>query len=172
MVGVELESPVRKPDVVLTDTNGDLYDLRARTDGVVTLLYFGYTKCPDICPVRLAQLQQVLEDPNMPNDVEVVFVSVDPERDTALVLRAWLDKFDKDFVGLTGTPDEITKIQQDAGVMVAYPNPEDGGKTVAHAAQVIVYAPNGYAYSVYPFGSRQTQWLNDLPIIDQITDAP
>ncbi len=170
--GVQLDSPMRKPDAVLTDTSGDPFDLRSETDGVITLVYFGYTNCPDICPVYMAQVQQILEDPSTPEDVEVVFVTVDPERDTGPVVREWLDKFDEDFVGLTGTPEQIEKIQRDAGVSVAYPNPDDAGRTVAHAAQVVAYAPNGYAYSVYPFGTRESQWANDLALIDEITDAP
>lgn len=170
--GVELAGPQRKPDVVLTDTNGDQFDLRAETDGSITLLYFGYTNCPDICPVHLAQVQQVLENPDMPNDVKVVFVSVDPARDTPEVIRAWLDKFDSSYIGLTGSQANLDAAQRAANVSVAFPNPEDDGDTVGHAAQVIAYAPNGYAYSVYPFGVRQTQWIHDLPIIAEITDAP
>jgi protein SCO1 len=170
--GVQLDSPMRKPDAVLTDTGGDPFDLRSETDGVTTLVYFGYTNCPDICPVYMAQVQQILADPNAPDDVEVVFVTVDPERDTGPVVREWLDKFDEDFIGLTGTPEQLERIQREAGVSVAYPNPDDAGRTVAHAAQVIAYAPNGYAYSVYPFGTYESQWADDLQLIDELTDAP
>jgi protein SCO1 len=168
--GVELPDPVDKPHFVLTDTEGEPYDFAAETEGQVALLYFGYTSCPDICPIHLAQVADVLSRPGMPEDVTVVFVSVDPGRDTPAVIRDWLDKFDTDFVGLTGTEAELVAAQEAAHVPVADVQ-DDGAQAdylVGHAGQVLAYAPDGRGYTAYPFGTRQTQWAHDLPVLDAI----
>lgn len=172
--GREMPEPSPKPEIVLTDTNGDPFDLVAETEGTVTFLYFGYTFCPDICPVHMAQLSEILAQPDSTKNVRVVFVTVDPDRDTPEVLRSYLDKFDRSFIGLTGTPEEIEQAQIMAGVMPAVldePNPNDPDDyTVGHAAQVIAYAPNGLNYTQYPFGTRQSQFAHDLPILLKLRD--
>lgn len=164
--GSELASPKAKPEFVLTDTSGASFDFRAETEGKLTLLYFGYTFCPDVCPVQLAQLRSVLGIlPEVERNAAVVFVTVDPERDTPAVLRAWLDKFDPDFVGLTGSIEQIEAAERAAGMPVATKIGDGSDYTMGHAGQVIAYAPDGFAYTEYPFGTRQTQWVHDLPIL-------
>lgn len=173
--GVELTQPAPKPDFVLTDTSGRPFDFRAETEGKLTLLYFGYTRCPDVCPVHLAQIASVLRDrPELNDDaVTVVFVSVDPERDTPAVIRQWLDNFDSRFIGLTGTAEQLAAAQQAAGAAPAAREPGSGGDyTVGHAAQVFAYAPDGLGYTVYPFGTRQSQWAHDLPLLAAIGPRP
>ena len=82
-----------KPDFTLTDTSGHPYDFRARTQGQLTLLFFGYTHCPDVCPITLATIAGALN--NLPGHaVTVVFVTTDPARDTTSRLRSWLDGYD------------------------------------------------------------------------------
>ena len=111
--GVALPAPLEKPRFTLTDTEGRPYDFRERTEGDVTLLFFGYTSCPDICPVHLTNLGEVLR--SLPGEVrsrvKVVFVSVDPERDAPERIGEWLQAFDRGldstFVGLTGTPAQL-----------------------------------------------------------------
>jgi cytochrome oxidase Cu insertion factor (SCO1/SenC/PrrC family) len=97
--------PLPKPNVVLTDTAGARFDLRSKTQGHVTLLFFGYTHCPDICPVHMAYLASALKKlpASSAEQFRVVFVTTDPTRDTPKALRAWLDHFDKHFIGLTGS---------------------------------------------------------------------
>ena len=80
--GLEIDIPSAMPDLELTDTNGRAFNLRADTAGMVRLVYFGFTECPDICPIHLAQLRDVLELPQSPENVVVIFITVDPERDT------------------------------------------------------------------------------------------
>ncbi len=160
--GVVVEDPTPKPSFVLTDTAGERYDFAARTDGKLTLLFFGYTSCPDICPVQLSQIAEVLQQmPDVAARTEVVFVGVDWERDTPERIRSYLDRIDPRFVGLTGTPEELRAAQEAAGVPPAFI--EDG--TVAHASWVIAYAPDGLNRTIYPFGTRQATWRNDLPIL-------
>jgi protein SCO1 len=167
--GLDLGEPLPKPDIVLTDTSGRPYDLRAESDGAVTLLYFMYTTCPDICPIHLAQLASVLEEPDAPGNVEVVAVTVDPERDTPGVLREYLDTFSTDFVGLTGSQAQLEQIQRAANVPLAVKIPDDElGYTMGHAGQVIAYAPDDMAYVVYPFGTRKSHYAHDLPLLAAI----
>ena len=168
--GVELSEPYPVPEFTLTDTDGQPYDFAAETEGKVALLYFGYTSCPDICPVHLAQVAEALDRPGMPDDVEVVFVSVDPERDTLPDIRTWLDRFDSSFVGLTGTEEELVAAQEAAGVAVADVGDlrADGDYDVGHAGQVLAYAPDGWGYTAYPYGTRQTEWVQDIPHLASI----
>ena len=171
--GREMPEFTEKPEFTLTDTDGEPYDFAAETDGDVTYLYFGYTHCPDICPVHLSQLSEVLSVPDAPANVSVVFVTVDPERDTPEVLRDFLDQFDSDFVALTGTPDELVAAQQAAGVTPAVKEANDDDPedyTMGHAGQVIAYAPNGLNYTQYPFGTRQSEYAHDLPILASLTE--
>lgn len=167
--GVDLAIPLEKPDLVLTDTTGRAYDLRDETDGRLTLVYFGYTNCPDICPIHLAQLSQVLDRPTMPDDVAVVFITVDPERDDPERIRRFLDRYDDDFVGLTGSQAELDGAQLEFDVPLAAREGDGDDYTFGHAGQVFAFAPDGYAYSVYPQGTRQTHWVRDLPLLAAIT---
>ena len=108
-LGVPLDPPTAKPGITLTDTGGRSYDLLTRTAGKITLLYFGYTHCPDVCPLLMSNIAAALKQ--LPGkdaaQIAVVFVTVDPARDTAPVLRAWLDTMDPGFVGLTGSIEQI-----------------------------------------------------------------
>ena len=95
-----------------------------------------------------------------------LFVSVDPATDTPQVIREYLDRFDKRFIGLTGTPDQLRAAQEAAKVPPAEEGTaESTGSTgaIGHATQMIVYDPDGVARIVYPFGTRQSDWTRDLP---------
>lgn len=168
--GVQLEQPSDKPVFTLTDTNGEAYDFGARSEGKLTILYFGYLNCPDICPVHLAQIAETFDQlPAIARDAEVVFVSVDPGRDSPEDIRDFLDRFDQRFVGLTGSAEELELAQTAAGVPVARKVGDGDDYTVDHAGQVLAFAPDGRGYTVYPFGTRQTEWANDLQILAGMT---
>ncbi|NNL46765.1 MAG: SCO family protein, partial [Acidimicrobiia bacterium] len=136
--GVEVPEPSPKPSFVLTDTAGDPYDFAAATDGKLTLLYFGYTFCPDICPVHLAQITSVLDrNPPLRENTEVVFVSVDPERDSPEVIREYLNGFSEDYVGLTGSAEELRTAEEALGVPTAIiGDTSDPDYLVGHTSQV------------------------------------
>lgn len=166
--GAVVDPPKEKASFTLTDTSGDTYEFAAETEGKLTLLYFGYLNCPDICPVHLAQIAEVFDrDPDIARQTEVVFVSVDPARDSPEDIREFLDNFDSRFVGLTGTDEELEAAQEAAGVppatMVEVEEVE--AYTVDHAGWVIAYAPDGLNHSIYPFGTRQSEWTNDLRVL-------
>lgn len=168
MRGIELPEPWPKPAFTLSDTRGEPFAFRDRTAGRVTLLFFGYTHCPDICPVHMASLAAVLAKlpPAVANEVAVVFVSTDPERDTGARIRSWLDGFDPAFIGLRGSLDSVNAIQQEIGLAAAVPGERTGGGyLVGHAAQVVAYTKDDNAHVVYPSGTRQTDWAHDLPLL-------
>jgi cytochrome oxidase Cu insertion factor (SCO1/SenC/PrrC family)/copper(I)-binding protein len=168
--GVAFNRPLAKPSVTLTRTDGRPFDLARDTDGKVALLFFGYTHCPDVCPLHMANIAAVLQ--KLPweerSQIQVLFVTADPERDTPARLAAWLANFDPSFIGLTGTPELIAAAQRSLGLREAqreYPSTDSTAYSVAHAAQVFAFSRDGFAYLAYPFGTRQEDWAHDLPIL-------
>ena len=164
--GATLVTPLAKPAVTLTATDGTPYDLRARTAGMVTLLFFGYTHCPDVCPVHMANLAAVLRD-YAPSDrarIHVVFVTTDPGRDSLPRLRQWLDSFDREYVGLRGDLETVNAAQAALGLPPAILGEPDstGWYDVGHSAVVVAFTPDDSARVVYPFGTRQADWAYDL----------
>ena len=104
--GTALAEPVQVGELELTSHRGErvaLSDFR----GKLTLVFFGFTNCPDVCPLTLGRLAKLYRDLGEPDDVQVVMVTVDPEHDTPEVLGRYLGQFHEAFVGLTGTPAEI-----------------------------------------------------------------
>lgn len=169
--GTALAEPLAKPAFVLSRSDGSAYDFARETSGKVALLFFGYTHCPDVCPLHMANIAAVLK--KMPWEdreaIEVVFVTTDPERDTAARLNDWLAGFDPSFVGLRGPIDDVNEIQQSLGLAPAtrQASAVDSGEgyLVGHAAQVIAFGRDDVARVVYPFSTRQDDWAHDLPIL-------
>ncbi len=158
--------PFHKPEFVLTDDTGHRYDFGQRTEGQLTLLYFGYTHCPDVCPITMETLAGALS--GLPDQaVTVVFVTTDPARDTPTVIHRWLGDINPNFVGLTGTPAQLKAAQQAAGVSIAIPDKPDrnGNYTVGHAASVLAYTPDGLQHLSYPYPETQADWVHDIPQI-------
>jgi len=170
--GVMLARAIPRPDFTLTDTHGQPFDFRAKTDDTVTLLYFGYLNCPDVCPVHMTNIATVLH--GLPYDVSghvrVVFITTDPERDTPAKLEKWVSDFDPSFIGLRGTPDDVKRIEAAVNVAPAVPGVPDssGAYEVGHAAQVIAFTRDDSAHVVYPFGTRQADWAHDLPLLVRV----
>ena len=164
--GVALAEPVAKVPFTLTATDGSPYRFVEETEGYVTLLFFGYTNCPDVCPVHMANLAGVLD--RLPYEVasavKVVFVTTDPERDTPGRIREWLDQFDASFVGLTGTPTEVADLQRAFRLAPAMREERDDSEyLVSHAAHVMAFTRDDSAHVVFPFGTRQSDWMRELP---------
>jgi protein SCO1/2 len=157
---------VARPSFTLLDTDGHPYDFASQTRGTLTFLEFGYTHCPDVCPVHMANLASVLKSlaPSDRMRIKVVFVTVDPDRDSAVVLRRWLDAFDSTFVGLRGPADRINAAQGMVGFgPAAITTGADGAVTVTHAAPVLAFTADDTAHVMYPFGTRQADWARDIP---------
>jgi protein SCO1 len=170
--GATLSPAMARPSFTLTDTHGQSFDFRAKTDSTVTLLFFGYLNCPDVCPVHMTNIAAVMHQ--LPFDVtrklRVVFITTDPARDTPEKLQAWLANFDPSFIGLRGTPEQVKAIEKAVNVAPAVADAPDssGNYEVGHAAQVIAFTPDDSAHVVYPFGTRQADWMHDLPLLARV----
>lgn len=172
--GPQIVPPLPKPDLVLTTTDGKPFDIRKDTEGYITLLFFGYTNCPDVCPVHMANIAGAMKKlgPEITNRIKVVFVTVDPNRDTPEVIRTWLNHFDDRFIGLRGDSASVASAftqlrlgpaMHEAGPDSLAPNPIQ--YTIGHAAIVLAYGTDNLAHVVYPFGIRQADWSKDLTLL-------
>jgi protein SCO1/2 len=163
--GLNLPQPYQRPTFTLTDTSGAPFDFGAATKGKPTLLFFGYTTCPDVCPTTLADIAVALRtvDRSLAGRVQVVFVTTDPGHDTQPVLRQYLDRFDADlpltFTGLTGSQHDIDQAQLAAGVPVA----QDEGHT--HSALLLLYGHDDQAHVAYDAGNSGRDIAHDLGIV-------
>lgn len=164
--GALLDIPVPKPDFVLDDTSGEAFDFRAETaDAAVTMLYFGYTTCPDICPGHMAAIASALRsvDPEIADQVDVVFISVDTVNDTPELLREYLDSFDESFVGLTGSVEEVNGVMADMGLT---PTAIDDMADFPPSHPINIVTFTGDAASIaYPFGVHGGAIAEDLPTL-------
>lgn len=163
--GVPVVPPVPAPDFTLTATDGRPFHLKPEVQGRVALLFFGYTHCPDVCPVHMAAIAAALHagPSDVAQRVRVIFVTVDPARDQPARLRAWLDNFDPSFVGLRGATADIDRIQTLLHLVPAtIATTADTTYQVGHGAAVIAVIGDS-ARVLYPFGTRQVDWQHDLP---------
>lgn len=161
--GLYLDSPTQATDFTLTSQTGEpvsLSDLR----GKLVLLYFGYTFCPDVCPTTLSTLNQALElMGKKADDVQVVMVSVDPERDTPEVLANYLSNFNPSFMGLTGTHDQIASAATGLGVFFEkHEGSAETGYLVDHTASVMALDQQGRLRLVIPFETSAEDIASDL----------
>ncbi|MGW3118035.1 SCO family protein [Streptomyces sp. NPDC001107] len=163
-----LDQPFEKPDLVLTDTHGKKYDFRKETAGRPTLIYFGYTHCPDICPLTMNNLAVAKKQlPKAEQDkLRVVFVTTDPQRDTPAELGKWLKGIDPQFVGLSGDFATIQAGARTLGISIE-PTHKDKktGKTVSvHGTQVIAFSPKtDGGYVLYGEDTTVDDYTKDLP---------
>ncbi|MFG1805314.1 SCO family protein [Streptomyces sp. NPDC049040] len=173
--GTLLDTPFAKPQLHLTDNHGKPFDLVKQTAGHPTLLFFGYTHCPDVCPTTMSDL--ALAKAKLPqadqDKLRVVFVSSDPERDTPARLTEWLGAMDKSFIGLTGDFTAIQAAARSVGVGIDAPVKEkDGSVTVTHGAEVLAFWPkDDKGHVLYMSGTTAEQFAHDLPKIIR-SEAP
>ncbi|MFK0193890.1 SCO family protein [Kitasatospora sp. NPDC090308] len=167
--GTVLSKNFEKPDLVLDDTSGQPYDLRARTAGRTVLLFFGYTSCPDVCPTTMGDIGVAMSKltPEQRAKLAVVFVSTDPERDTPQVLRTWLDSMGKDFVGMTGDLAKVKAAAKPLGILVEDPVVDaKGAVTSTHGAQVLAFLPgDDRAHLLYMAGTSIDVYRHDLELM-------
>lgn len=134
-------------EFTLTSETGETVTAEAFTDRV-NLLFFGYTNCPDVCPVTLGRLRSIME--RLPDDVaervRVLFVSVDPDRDGPQALRSYTAQFGERFIGLTGTRDQLDALTKRYRTTYGYGEPdEDGNYEVSHGSAVYAFDADGEA---------------------------
>jgi protein SCO1/2 len=144
----------------LTDTQGHrrtLEDFRGR----VVLLYFGYSYCPDVCPTDLMQIADVLVQLGPKADqVQPLFITFDPERDTPKHLHSYLKDFDPRIIGLTGTPEELARVAELWRVYYAKVPMGGGDYLIDHSAYTFVIDQQGRYSGVFPPGTEAQRMLN------------
>lgn len=165
--GLPIDLDRELPDVTLSATDGDPVNLAEEFLGDPTLLFFGYTSCPDICPIHLAAIASAMAEVGVSfDDLDLVFVSVDPERDTPERIDEYLANFNPRITGLHGDI-EVVGEALDAldlpGPVVEGADPRGEGDLIGHPAQVIGFDSTGQAQRVWPFGARRSDWVVDLP---------
>jgi len=138
--------------------------------GKVVVLEFGYASCADVCPVSLALLKQARERLGpLGGKLQVVFVTVDPQRDTAPKLRAYLEQFDKSFIGLTGTEEQMAAIRKAYGIS-ATKKMVEGSKTeytMGHSSYLYFIDPQGKLRALMPFGRPADDIVHDVTLLAQ-----
>ncbi|MBF4767367.1 SCO family protein [Nocardioides agariphilus] len=165
ITGAVLTEPYVVPSVSLTDTGGSSYSLADNTDKRLTLVFFGYTHCPDICQVVMSTLASAmtrLDDADR-KQVDVVFVTTDPARDDAKALRDYLDRFDPTFIGLTGPLPTIIDVGKPLAVAIEQGERlPSGGYDVAHGTAVLGIDSDDKVSIVWTQGTSATQFASDV----------
>jgi protein SCO1/2 len=153
------------PDFQLNTADGQSFQL-SQQQGKVVLVFFGYTSCPDVCPITLAQAHQILQGLGSQADkVTFLFITVDPERDTPAVLSSYTKAFDPAIVGLTGTPEELQAVYRAYGIVVEKAPPEEGsagGYSVTHTARIFLVDSQGNLFLSYSYGTPVDDIVQDV----------
>lgn len=161
--GSLIDPPVKAGGFELLDQNGHLYKLSDQR-GKVALIFFGYTHCPDVCPVTLSEFKQIKRQlGEQASGVEFIFITVDHERDTQEKLAQYLANFDPDFVGLTGEQSDLEAVYQNYGVYRAKQQTGSAaGYLVDHTARVFAIDKDGNWRLTYPFGMEVEKIYQDV----------
>lgn len=155
------EPPRAAPELSLDASSGGKLSL-ANYRGKVILMGFGFTSCPEVCPTTLATLAQARKRLGAQGEqLQVVYVTVDPERDTVDRMRAYLGGFDSSFVGGTGTPAQLAAVRKNYGVM-AERKSLGNGHTVAHSSSVYLIDQKGLLRGMMPYGRLPDDFVHDV----------
>ena len=131
-----------------------------------SLIYFGYTFCPDVCPTTLNDLTDTMESlGKKADDIQVIMVSVDPERDTPEIMSQYVDYFGDDNLGITGSLEEVRKLTGGLGIYFEKQSADGDDYVVDHSAAVLVIDPNGDFHALFSGPHVVENYVYDLPII-------
>ncbi len=161
------EPPREAPAFSLDGSNGTKLSLRDQA-GKVVILEFGFTYCEDVCPVTLAHLTEVYKKlGSAARDVQLIYVTVDPDRDTPQRLREHLTAFNPSFLGATGTPDELTAVRKAYGVVAeqVVSRNQALGYQVNHSSSLYLIDRQGKIRGLVPFGTPADDIVHDLELL-------
>jgi protein SCO1 len=161
--GTQINPPYQADNFTLTDQTGQAYQLSSQR-GKVTLLFFGYSQCTDVCPATLADFKQIRDRlGNQAQDTAFIFITVDPEHDTPAVLKAYLAKFDPNFTGLTGSRDQLLPVWKSYGV---YQNNQTTAASldalIDHSSYIYVIDRSGKMRETFSYGDPVDGMVMDV----------
>jgi protein SCO1/2 len=168
MNGVVLDRPYELPDGTLTDASGRPFPLRESLDADLTLVFFGYTSCPDICQAVMADLASARArlDTADAERTAVWFVTTDPARDDPATLREYIDRFDPEFEGVTGELADILDVAEAVHVPVEKgPRLPTGGYEVTHGTPVLGVRPDGTVPILWTEGTSAARLAEDVQAV-------
>ena len=153
-------------EIELTRANETRFQL-SEMRGKVVALFFGYTSCPDICPTTMAELNQALQKlGDQADHVQVLFVTVDPQRDTPERVQEYVDHFNPEFIGLSGSEPELAKVWNDYGVFrQVVEGTSAAGYLVDHTARVTLIDQQGHLRVSFPFDTPVEDVVHDLNLL-------
>jgi protein SCO1 len=167
------DPPRAAPDFNLPASTGGEFKLASQR-GKIVVLGFGFSHCPDVCPVTLAVLAQARKQlGELAGQMQVVYVTVDPERDTPERLREYLTLFDKSFIGVTGVPEKLKSLREAYGILAARAENKDApdGYVVHHSTYVYLIDRAGLLRALVPFGKTAGDIAHDVKILLQEPDG-
>lgn len=162
--GVVYENPKSAPQIILDSSNDVQFNLKSITDKIV-LIFFGYTSCPDVCPSTLSDMKRIVNILGDDADsVQVLFITVDPDRDTVEKLNSYLSLFDPNFLGLTGSVDDLEKVWDGYGVYREVDNSSEtaAGYLVNHSTRMYLIDQNGRLFLTYGYGTLPESIAEDI----------
>jgi len=165
MHGAVLTDPYVMPDATLTATDGSDFSLTEDTTAPITMVFFGYTHCPDICQVVMSDIASALSrlEPAQRDQVAVLFVTSDPARDDPATLREYLDRFNPEFEGATGDLATIVRAANKLGVPIEKgAKLPSGGYEVAHGTQIVAVDDRDRSPIVWTEGTSANHLAEDL----------
>ncbi|MEJ2757279.1 MAG: SCO family protein [Anaerolineales bacterium] len=168
--GTVYQTPTQAPSIVLPASDGTTFEL-ANQQGKIVLIFFGYTSCPDVCPTTLSDLKRVTEIlGDKAEQTQVVFVTVDPERDTVEKLHSYLSLFNSTFIGLTGNEKELSQVYTEYGVYreIDTASKTEAGYLVNHSSRLYLINQDGDLYITYSYGTDPESIAADIEyLLDQ-----
>ncbi len=162
--GSPIDTPKPAPEIALTDAGGQPFRLTDQK-GKLVLIFFGYTNCPDVCPTTLAQFKQVRADLGKEaGQVQFVFVTVDPNRDTPARMSQYLASFDPTFIGIPGSEAQLATVWRSYGVSVdtSAGQAATANDTVNHSAYTYLIDRQGRLRLIYDYGTPYTDIEQDI----------
>jgi protein SCO1 len=153
-------------EIELQKSNGEVFRL-SDSKGKVTLLFFGYTSCPDFCPTTLAEMKQILDDlGDDAKNVQVVFVTVDPENDTPEKMEEYTNRFHSAIIGLSGTQEQLQTVWTGYGIFRAETDAETAlGKVIDHTVRLYLIDLDGNLRLSYAYGTPYQDVLHDVQLL-------
>ena len=161
-----LTKPIKLDEFMLTADDDSVFSNQSLKDKW-SLLFFGYTHCPDVCPLTLHQLSQANKElaDKLDSTPDIIMISVDPDRDTSEILQKYVRSFGENVSGVTGKNDELDKLTSQLGIFYNANKHEGENYSVNHSAAVILINKNAEFHAVFSAPHSIEHFVSDLPLI-------